>query len=111
MDSGMLVLLIWVGVVFASIICTAAYFGGLGGAIKRWFSRTFVTRVGRTASVTPVDTLQLSKPPTVDFDKILQVLLLSCPKQEAVEVLAGAWERWWRRLSWWLSTHSLSMDL
>ncbi|KAF1002051.1 hypothetical protein AG4045_003475 [Apium graveolens] len=65
MDSGTLVIVIWVGVVFASIICTAAYFGGLGGAIKRWFSGTFVARV---AAVTPVDTLQLSEPGTADPD-------------------------------------------
>ncbi|WOH03056.1 hypothetical protein DCAR_0522447 [Daucus carota subsp. sativus] len=47
MDSGELVMVIWVGVVFASIICTAAYFGGLGGATRRCFS---------------------SKPPNVDPD-------------------------------------------
>lgn len=58
MDSGMLILLIWVGVVFASIICTAAYFGGLGGAIVRCFSSLSTTRVRRTTSVTPVHTLQ-----------------------------------------------------
>lgn len=65
----MLVIVIWVGVVFASIVCTAAYFGGLGGAIlKRWFSRTLVASEGRTATVTPVEALQLSKPATVEPD-------------------------------------------
>ncbi|WOH03058.1 hypothetical protein DCAR_0522449 [Daucus carota subsp. sativus] len=60
MDSGTLILLIWVGVVFASIVCTAAYFGGLGGAIIRCFSRVSTRNVRRSPAVTPVQTLQSS---------------------------------------------------
>lgn len=65
MDTGNLILLIWVGVVLTSIICTAVYFGGFLGALMRWFFRTCVRS---SSTVTPVDMLQLSTAASVDPD-------------------------------------------
>lgn len=67
MDTGTLILVVWVGVVFASIIGTAVYFGGLLGAVARCFSSTCVRR---TNAVTPVGTLQPSAPPPVDLNDV-----------------------------------------
>lgn len=68
----MLILLIWVGVVFASIICTAAYFGGLGGAIRRCFSSLSTARVRRSTSVTPVQTLQPTTVPVTNNPEVVK---------------------------------------
>lgn len=55
MDTGNLILLIWVGVVLTSILCTAVYFGGFLGWLMRWF---FSTCLRSSSTVTPVDMLQ-----------------------------------------------------
>ncbi|KAL1817953.1 hypothetical protein ACET3Z_020527 [Daucus carota] len=63
MDTGNLILLIWIGVVLTSVICTAVYFGGMIGALIRWLSRTCARR---STAVTPVDMMmQSSTPPKV----------------------------------------------
>lgn len=65
MDTGNLILLIWVGVVLTSILCTAVYFGGFLGALMRWFFRTCMRS---SSTVSPVDTLQASTPATANLD-------------------------------------------
>ncbi|KAF1002055.1 hypothetical protein AG4045_003479 [Apium graveolens] len=65
MDTGNLILLIWVGVVLTSILCTAVYFGGFVGALIRWFFRTCLRS---SSTVAPVDMLQPTIPRTADHD-------------------------------------------
>ncbi|WOH03057.1 hypothetical protein DCAR_0522448 [Daucus carota subsp. sativus] len=60
MDTGNLILLIWIGVVLTSVICTAVYFGGMIGALVRWLSRTCARR---STAITPVDMMMHSSTP------------------------------------------------